>query len=84
MRTAVFALAALQMLMFITLSFTATGGSDPAGNAMSAGFLGIAGMFMAILLVPALILAFVNRGLTIALILAIVSLVGAVFGLAAV
>jgi len=84
MRTAVFALAALQLVLFVALAFTATGGSDPAGNAMSAGFLGIAGMFMAILMTPALILAFVNRGLVVALILSIVSLVGAVFGLAAI
>lgn len=79
MRTAVFLIAGLQIFLFVYLSITATGGSDAAGNAMSQGFLALGGIVMAILLVPALILAIVRRAEGFALALAILSLV-VVFG----
>ena len=81
MRQAVFALAALQILVLIGFAAMGTGGSDPAGNAMSTGYVTLAGIVMAILLAPALILAINRKAENIALGLAVLSLTLIVVGL---
>ena len=69
MRMAVYVIAAIEIAVFVLLALTGSGGSDPAGNAMSGGFVTIGGMAMALFLIPALILAMVGRALWIALLL---------------
>ena len=83
MRNGVFILAGVQLTL---LGFYAVGMgmSDPAGNAMSQGFITLGGIVMAILLVPALILAINNKGLTVATTLAVISMAIIGIGLASI
>ena len=81
MRIAVFILAGLQVALLILFA-VGSGMSDPAGNAMSDAFLTIGGIIMAILLVPALILAINNKAPSVAITLAALSFGIIVFGLA--
>ena len=66
MRNAVFILAAVQIALLI-LYAVGSGMSDPAGNAMSQAFITLGGILMAILLIPALILAINRKALGVAL-----------------
>ena len=75
MRTVIFILVGAQIAFFV-VAMLGIGGSDPMGNAMMEGFVTIAGMIMAIFLVPATILAISRKFLGAALALAIVPLVG--------
>lgn len=81
MRLAVFILAGLQVALLIAFAAFGTGGSDAAGNAMSAGFVTLGGIVMAVFLVPALILAISGRAGRVALVLAILPLVIVTIGL---
>ncbi len=81
MRNTVFILAAAQVALLVLYS-VGSGMSDPAGNAMSQAFLTIAGIIMAILMIPALILAINRKALNVALSLAVLSMMIAVIGLA--
>lgn len=81
MRMGVFILAAIQVALLV-LHAIGSGASDAAGNAMSQGFITLAGILMAILMVPALILASNNRALNVAMTLAVISLLIVTVGLA--
>ncbi len=81
MRTGVFILAAIQVALLV-LYAVGSGMSDAAGNAMSQAFITLAGILMAILLVPALILASNNKALNVAMTLAVISLLIVTVGLA--
>ena len=67
MRVTVLIVAAAQIAGFVYLALTRTTGSDAAGNAMAQGFVTLAGIVIAICLVPALILAVNRKALPLAL-----------------
>ena len=74
MRWAVFVLAALQVVMF-TLYALGRSATDPDGAVIPQGAVTLAGMGMAIFLVPALILAINRKTLRVALTLALIPLI---------
>ena len=81
MRAAVFLLAGLQLGLLILFAVS-TGASDPAGTAMSQGFVTLGGIVMAVFLAPALILAINRKAPGLALFLAIIPLLLVILGLA--
>ena len=74
MRWAVFLLAALQVVMF-TLYTLGRPATDPYGAVIPQGAVTLAGMGMAIFLVPALILAINRKAPRISLALAVIPLI---------
>ena len=83
MRRGVFILAGIQVALLIFYAI-GSGMSDAAGNAMSQAFITLAGILMAILMVPALILASNNKALNVAMTLSVISLLIVTIGLASV
>ncbi len=81
MKKPVYIIAAAQVALLI-LFLIGSNASDPAGNAMAQGFIGIAGFCMALFLIPAILLASSGKKPTLALILAIIPGILLVFGLA--
>ena len=75
MRLAVLIIAGVQLAVLAYIGLTGTIGSDPAGNAMAHGFVTLAGIAMAVCLVPALILAISQRAQKLALLLSLLPLV---------
>lgn len=75
MRLAVFLIAGAEIALFVYVALTQTTGGDAAGNAMAQGFVAVAGMALAVLLAPALILAVTNRALKVAFGLAVLPFV---------
>ena len=73
MRWAVFVLAALQVVMFVLYALGRPA-TDPDGTVIPQGAVTLAGMGMAISLVPALILAINRKALHVALTLALIPL----------
>ena len=82
MRQTIFALCAVQILGFLFILYSAFPlTSDAAGNGMTIGFLTIGGAVMAVIIVPALILAFTNRALVFSLILSLALPAAAAYGI---
>ena len=80
MKKPVYIIAGAQVALLILFLIGSTA-SDPAGNAMAQGFIGIAGICMALFLVPAIILASTGKKPTLALILAIIPGILLIIGL---
>ena len=81
MKKPVYIIAGAQVALLI-LFLVGSNASDPAGNAMAQGFIGIAGVCMALFLIPAILLASSGKRPTLSLILAIIPGILLVFGLA--
>lgn len=81
MKKPVYIIAAAQLALLITF-LIGSNASDPAGNAMAQGFIGIAGVCMALFLIPAILLASSGKRPTLSLVLAIIPGILLVFGLA--
>lgn len=84
MKYAVFLLAGAQIAFLVIYAVSVVGSSDAMGNAIIEGFLTLAGIVMAIFLIPALILAINQKALKLAVFLSLVpiALIWALFAFA--
>ena len=80
MRVAVFVVTAVQVLIVVGFAISLSGVSD-AGQSLVAGQVTLIGIIMAVLMVPALILAIVGRGVGMALTLSLIALLVLIIGL---
>ena len=74
MKMAVYIMAVAQVLLLV-LMFVGTSMSDPAGNAMASGFLGLGGILLIMFLLPAVFLARMGKALPLAVGMTVVPLI---------